>query len=147
MTHKIIINVVDHVEQRYETVGDWVFNDYKNDMILSPGQDPNAPRLVIRVSNLGNDLEGTKMNCLVAVHELIEALLCKFNEPEITGKEVDEFDFHFEEARGENDNSEPGDSPEAPYHEQHKTATVIEMALASALKVSWEQYEKRINEL
>ena len=123
------IEVISHNQQRYETCGDWIFIDENT--------------LLIRVS----DLKDTKFNMLVAVHELIEALLCKFNEPEITGKEVDEFDFHFEEARGENDNSEPGDSPEAPYHEQHKTATVIEMALASALKVSWEQYEKRINEL
>ena len=129
MTQKITIKVINHKNQRYETCGDWQFKDDNN--------------LLIRVSNL-ND---TKMNCLVAIHELIEALLCKFNDPEITTAQVDSFDIEFEKNRKEEDNSEPGDCPEAPYYEQHKFATIIEMALASALKVSWEDYEKRINSL
>ena len=129
MTQKITIEVINHKSQRYETCGDWQFKDDNN--------------LLIRVSNL-ND---TKMNCLVAIHELVEALLCKFNDPEITTAQVDSFDMKFEKNRKEEDNSEPGDCPEAPYYEQHKLATVIERALASALKVDWEDYEKRIDSL
>ena len=123
------IEVISHNQQRYETCGDWIFI----------GENT----LLIRVS----DLKDTKFNMLVAIHELIEALLCKFNDPEITTAQVDSFDMEFEKNRKEEDNSEPGDCPEAPYYEQHKLATVIEMTLASALKVSWAEYEKRINSL
>jgi hypothetical protein len=129
MSQSITIHVIKHKNQRYETVGDWEFINESN--------------LIIKVSDLGV----AKFNCLVAIHELVEALLCKFAFPEVTGKEVDKFDIEYEKNRKENNNSEPGDSPEAPYFEQHKLATVIEMAIASALKVSWEEYEKRINEL
>jgi hypothetical protein len=132
MTQKIVINIIDHKDQRYPTVGDWQF---KKDT------------LEINVSNLGTDLPGTKMNCLVALHELVEALLCKFSVPEVTEDQVDAFDIAFEESRKEGDESEPGDDLRAPYHSQHKIATDIEKYLAVALEVNWEEYEKRINEL
>ena len=129
MSQKIVIKVIDHKNHRYPTVGDWEFIG-END-------------LVIRVSELGD----LKMNYLASIHELVEALLCKFASPEVTGKEVDEFDMKFEKDRKENDDSEPGDQPYAPYHNQHKVATFIEMLLADTLEVSWADYEKRINSL
>jgi hypothetical protein len=129
MSQKIVIKVIDHKDQRYPTIGDWEFT--------------NEDTLQINVSDLGD----IKYNCLIAVHELIEALLCKFASPEITTAIVDAFDIEYEKQRKENDDSEPGDSSEAPYHEQHKIATVIEMLVAIALNVSWAEYEKRINEL
>jgi|ERR1035441_7256085 hypothetical protein len=127
MSQKILIHVIKNENQRYPTVGDWEF-----------GNDNN---LVIRVSNLGNDLEGTKMNCLIAIHELVEALLCKFNLPEIMTKQVDSFDMSHPEL------DEPGDDPRAPYYSQHDIATTFERIFAIALKVNWESYEKRIKEL
>lgn len=129
MTQKITIEVINHKSQRYETCGDWQFKDDNN--------------LLIRVSNL-ND---TKMNCCVALHELIEALLCKFATPEVTEKVVDEFDFAFEKNRKRGDTSEPGEDARAPYFEQHLFASGIERAFAYALKVNWEDYETRIDSL
>lgn len=126
MTNKIIISTVDHKDQRYPTVGDWTFIDCD---------------LYIKISDLGRP----KFNSCIVIHEIIEAILCRH--ARITEQEVDEFDFHFEEARGEKDNSEPGDSPDAPYHEQHKVATEIEKIFAKALGVDWDEYSKRVNEL
>jgi hypothetical protein len=133
MSQNILIQVINHNKQRYETIGDWQFL--------------GESTLSIKVSNLGNDLEGTKFNCLVAVHELIEALLCKFAVPEITSTQVDEFDIEFERQRKEGDTSEPGNDPRAPYHFQHLSATIIEKYFAIALGVSWDEYEKRVNSL
>ena len=129
MSQRIVAKVIDHKDQRYRTVGDWEFTD--------------EDTLQINVSDLGD----MKMNCLIVIHELIEAILCKFDSPEITTAIVDAFDIEYEELREESDYSEPGDDPRAPYHEQHRIATVIEMTLAEVLKVSWGDYEERINEL
>jgi hypothetical protein len=129
MSQNILIQVIKHENQRYPTVGDWTFVGQNN--------------LVIHVSDLGD----TKMNCLIAVHELIEALLCKFAVPEITSTQVDEFDIEFERQRKEGDTSEPGNDPRAPYHFQHLSATIIEKYFAIALGVSWDEYEKRVNSL
>jgi hypothetical protein len=126
MNMNINITVIPHNEQRYNTVGDWQFDDHGN--------------LTIKVSNLKDD----KMNYLIAIHELIEAFLCRYNQPEITGREVDEFDFAFE---SNNDFSEAGDDPRAPYHIQHRFASAIEILLAVALGVNWKEYEERINSL
>src|SRR5208337_252360 len=119
----IVIRTIDHKDQRYETVGDW--------------QPLMGPNLLITVSDLGNP----KMNALVAIHELIEALLCKFNDPEITTEIVDSFDMSHENL------DEPGESSEAPYHLQHTRATIIEKLLSDWLKIDWDEYEKRIQEL
>jgi hypothetical protein len=122
----VLINVIKHHQQRYDTIGDWQIFKF-----------PAGDRYDIRVSNLGD----SKMNACIVVHELIEALLCRFNDPEITDKMVDEFDMSHE------DLEEPGDSPEAPYHEQHKFASEIEKVFAKRLEVNWDEYERRISEI
>lgn len=124
---KITIEVIPHKDQRYETVGDWTFDD-KGD-------------LSIKVSELGN----WRFNALVGLHELIEVLKCKNDG--VTQQEVDDFDMSFEAARLEGDESEPGDSRSAPYYKQHQLATGIERIMAASLDVDWNEYEKKINAL
>lgn len=120
----ITVHTINHVDQRYETIGDWIFNS-DND-------------LHIFVSDLGNPV----FNFLVAIHEEIEAVLCQ--QAGVTGAAVDEFDALFELERSEGAEEEPGDSPDAPYYEQHVFATKIEKELAAKLNVSWEEYEAAI---
>lgn len=123
---KIIIETVPHDEQRYPTVGDWFWLD-------------NILHIV--VSDLGN----FEMEAAVAVHELIEVLLCRHRG--ISQSEVDNFDEEYEARRPEGDISEPGDSPTAPYHKEHCFATGVERLLISELDIPWQQYDNKINSL
>lgn len=125
---KITIEVIPHAEQRYETVGDWI---YSND----------NEELTIKVSDMNN----WKYNMLVGVHELIEVLLCDARG--ITQVEVDNFDKEFEEKRVEGNVDEPGDDPAAPYKDEHFFATNIERLLCAELGVDWKTYNDIIENL
>jgi hypothetical protein len=120
----ILIRTIDHKKQRYPTVGDWEF--------IEPG-----PHLVIRVSDLGDP----KLNTLIAIHELVEAILCKFNGPEITTQIVDEFDLSHPELE------EPGESLNCPYMTQHLVASDVEKMIADRLKVDWNSYCEKVKSL
>jgi hypothetical protein len=124
---RIIIDVISHKDQRYETVGDWKFDKKGN--------------LHIWVSDMKND----DFNNLVAIHEFTEALLCK--KRGIDERKITDFDMKYEALRKEGDNSEPGDSLEAPYQNEHLFATGIEKLLCSALNVKWFDYDKAVNDL
>ena len=117
---------VPHKAQRYDTAGDW------------RGPSDN---IVITVSRMGN----WRYEMLVAIHELVECVLC-LNDG-VSEQEVTDFDIKFEENRESGDDSEPGDSPKAPYKRQHFIATTVERILAEALKVDWNDYETRLNAL
>jgi len=123
---EITIRVIDHKDQRYETCGDWQFTDYG---------------LLITVSKMGD----FRKEMCVAVHELCEVLMCMHKG--ISQHDVDKFDMAYEENRREGDDSEPGDSPLAPYNRQHIVATVIERILAHELDIDWVEYEETINKL
>lgn len=117
----ISLKDIKHEEQRYETVGDWVWE---------------LDHLIIHISDLGDE----KMNACIAIHELIEALLCRFHG--VTQQEVDAFDMGL----GKN-LEDPGESPLAPYHKQHMFASGIELVFAQKIGVDWNEYEKKIKEL
>lgn len=117
---------VPHSEQRYDTVGDW--------RIMAPEHDPYVA-LVVHVS----DLKDWRMEALIAVHELVEALLCKHRG--ITQAEVDAFDMAHPDAE------EPGILHDCPYRDEHVTATEIESRLSRELDVDWLEYCKRITAL
>lgn len=123
----INIKTIPHNEQRYETVGDWWF-------------DENGD-LQIRVSDVGNP----KYEFLVAYHELAEVMLCK--DRGITTEEVDTFDKNFEANRPEGNEDEPGDDPNAPYRKEHFFATSLERLVAAELNVDWNKYDETINKL
>ena len=103
---------------RYRTVGDWRF--------VAPGF------LLIEIADTGNWI----YNMLVALHELVEVFLCTAQG--ITQKQVDRFDFSHQ------DDDDPGEHPNAPYHAQHMIAMGIEMILATALKVKWRPYSESL---
>jgi hypothetical protein len=124
---KIIIETIPHSEQRYPTVGDWTFI--------------NEDNISIRISNMNN----WKYEFLVAFHELIEVMLCK--DRNIDQKVVDNFDIEYEANRMENDFSEPGDSPSAPYNKEHAFATKMERKMAKELNVDWREYDAKVSSL
>src|SRR6267378_1867736 len=75
---KISVSSIPHSEQRYPTVGDYFYSE---------------GALQIRVSDLGD----SRMEACVAVHEIIEALLCEARG--VKEKVVDKFDLAYEARR------------------------------------------------
>lgn len=124
---KITIETIPHDQHRYPTVGDWYFNDNGD--------------LTIKVSQLSD----WRRECLVAVHELVEVLICK--QDGVSQESVDKFDKDFEAHRHPDNEDEPGDEPTAPYVKQHCIATGIERLLAANLGVNWKEYEQELNDL
>jgi len=122
----IELSSIPHHEHRYETAGDW----FTKDNVVQ-----------VRVSEIGN----WKYEMLVAVHELVEAMLCWHDG--VPEEMVDQFDTDFEKNRPQGDHSEPGDDPRAPYRKQHFIATNIERQLAVELGVDWQEYERAIEVL
>jgi hypothetical protein len=124
----IHIKTIKHKDQRYETIGDWVWQ-------------PNG-RLDITISDLGDTYKET----LVAIHELVEVMLCRLRG--ISQEEVDNFDMEYEARRSPEDTtSEPGDSALAPYKDEHRFATIIEQAICHEMGIDWKEYEKTIYSL
>lgn len=115
------IELIDQSAHRYATVGDWTIQD---DGVL-----------IIRVTRF----EDIRMSWAVAIHELLEALLCTQNG--ITAEQVDEFDM----GQGA-DYDEPGMHPSAPYHKEHIFATALERKFVNALGLSWEIYDKTVQD-
>jgi hypothetical protein len=134
--NKIVIEVIPHRDQRYNTVGDWQFT---RDGLGS------ATELNIKVSEIGEAGE----SMLIAIHELVEAILCEFGG--IEEKAVDEFDMNWLPRKAYWDSdvmiSEPGEDDRAPYYTQHQTATGIERIVAMRLWTNWARYEARVDKL
>lgn len=117
---KIVIETIPHSQQRYPTVGDWLY-----------GED----HLHIYVS----EMHDWRREALVGVHELIEALLCNMRGiPEPAVKAFDE---------AHPDASDPGSLPDAPYHREHMCAEGIEFLLAMELGVNWQEYGAAVEAL
>ena len=128
---KIIIETIPHKEQLYPTVGDWRWDDL--------GQ------LQIKVSDMGD----WRYEFLVALHELVETMLCR--QRDISPALVDEFDIAFEELREKLPevigDMEPGDMTSAPYYREHQFATRLEKQLAAELGVDWNNYNLTVEKL
>jgi hypothetical protein len=115
MIRSVKIETVPPKLMRYRTVGDWFFT--------MPGC------LTIQVADTGNWI----YNLLVAVHELVEVILCEI--AGVSEERVSSFDLAHQ------DDEDPGAHPKAPYHDQHMTAMGIEMILAARAGVKWRIYE------
>lgn len=115
---RIVIEVVPHERQRYPTVGDWQFV---------------GSELHITVSAVSD----WRSQALVAVHELVEALLCLAHG--VPQELVDEFDMSHPEL------DEPGADPRAPYRLQHQSADGIERVLADMMPYSWAVHEQMLD--
>jgi hypothetical protein len=120
---QIHLCTIPHHEQRYNTVGDWRYTN-------------TTGVLFIYVS----DLNDWRYELLIAIHELIEALLCSHQG--ITQEVVDRFDLHYP-----GDYDEPGDDPRCPYSGPHCIATGVERILAAVMGISWTRYEETIDNL
>lgn len=122
----ISVKVIPHKAQAYETVGDFLTEN---------------GCLIVKVSDMGNrDYE-----FLVAIHELVEAYLCQ--KRGITDEEITAFDVAFEEKRQPGDLSEPGDSRDSVYQNEHCIATSVERLMCAALGLSWQDYETAVQRL
>jgi hypothetical protein len=114
---RVEIKTVDPAAMRYPTAGDWEW--------LPDGG------LMLKIPEYG----GRDVSVLlVAIHEMIEAYLCKRDG--VTDEEVTKFDT---------DNpllEEPGDDPRAPYHKQHMVAMALEREAAIATSTDWATHDK-----
>jgi hypothetical protein len=120
---RIIIEEIEHSQQRYPTVGDWQFDEEGN--------------LNIKISSTGNPV----YTSLLAVHELIEALYCRFSIIKVDQSEVDKWDIEHPDAK------EPGELPGCPYFKHHRVASHVESGMADDLRVDWKEYEETLNNL
>ena len=123
----IRVEVVDHADQRYETAGDWQW-------------DRDTGELVVRVSKTADDRDAF----LLAVHEIVEAFLCKIHGVPETA--VDRFDEEFNKSH----NlllDEPGEDPSAPYYSEHGAAEIVERLVAREAGVPWGEYGHRVGQL
>jgi hypothetical protein len=134
---RVVIELIDHKQQRYETAGDW-FRLSGDEQILSETFVDPCCTLLVRASKLKGD-PNNFFALAVAYHELGEALACIAND--IDEHAVDEFDTHYKS------DGEPGDDPRAPYTKQHGLATACERILIGAMGLSWGLYEKAIDSL
>lgn len=122
---KIIIEMIEHNKQRYDTCGDWTFDSLNQ-------------TLSIKVSAVSYPLD-----VLIAVHELVEALIVLRQEGwAVAQSVVDAWDMNYSGPY-----EEPGDDPDAPYHAAHRFATGIEVLLAKELGVNWLRYNKEVSGL
>lgn len=129
------VRTIPHRFQAYPTVGNW---QWVSRGLFKP------KLLVIFVSELGSQ----DYEICVAVHEYIEAVLCRWRR--ISAESVDAFDLMFEREREDGLHAaedEPGDSPKAPYRREHRFATVVEQMLAKELDVDWQVYERSVEAL
>ncbi len=119
----IIIKVIPESEQRVEVSGaDW-FWDEKGD-------------LQVRVSPMSD----WRREVLLAVHETVEAIMCKQNG--VTQQSVDKFDEEFYKTH--TDDIDAGDESGAPYEHEHCIATAIERTLCAELRVNWKSYDDEL---
>jgi hypothetical protein len=74
-------------------------------------------------------MESLESEYLVAIHEFVEAILCRNSF--ISTEDVDNWDMDHPEL------DEPGADVGAPYHDQHMTAEFVERVVCQALGLSW----------
>lgn len=124
MKLQYVIEILEPGEMRYPTCGDYF-------------EDDNGVTH-IQICDQGD----WKKNLLITVHEMVEEALTR--DRGITEKAISDFDFDFEDNRQENDLSEPGDHPNAPYRREHRFSENIERQLAYELGVDWLEYDKNL---
>lgn len=128
---RYIIDILPHKKQPYNTVADWRFSK-------------DGKECYINVSDIGYD----DYHNALALHELSEImLLLKRMSPKQAVKVVDIFDKRFEKNRKDDFESEPGDSPQAPYHLEHGFASSVERMYMAAAGRNWKKYEDKMTKL
>lgn len=119
----ISVKIIPDSDHRYPFTGaDWTF-------------DPSGD-LEVRVSKMSD----WRREFILAVHELVEAALCKHNG--VSQAAVDAFDTSYDATHATDLNA--GDDPLAPYQHEHCVATAIERVLAAELRVQWLEYDQEL---
>jgi len=108
------------------TGADWWFNDNGD--------------LEVRVAA---ELKDWREAMSLAIHEAVEALMCKHNG--VTVDQVDEFDSKFKDDNEIDVNA--GDESDAPYRLEHTYATAVERIMTGVLGVDWKEYDTRLGKL
>ena len=112
--------------QRYDTLGDYYFEDGKR---------------IFSITKTGNQL----FDDLIFIHEFIEEVLTR--NKGITEEEIYEYDLKFEEKvkNGEVDEDvEPGEQLDSPYKVQHSIAESVERIMLNHLGISFGEYNETI---
>ena len=104
---RITLQSTPHEKQRYETAGDW-FHDEDG--------------VQIKV----DEMKDVDEQFAIALHELVEYYFCK--KSGVTDTEASGFD------KKHPDLSEPGNSEQAPYHDEHFAANKVEKMFREQLK-------------
>lgn len=118
---EIHIRFVPEAEQRYPTLGDWQ---------IKPIHDTDDCYLDITVTQMPDQ----RYSWPIAVHELIEALLC--HAAGITTEVVDAWDI----TGPGSDDPDPGNMANAPYHREHVLATSLEIDFVHMLDMEESDY-------
>ena len=119
MSFHINIGSIPANDMRYDTAGDWI---------------GVASSLRVTVAEQSD----ARYEALVAIHELVEAVLCL--NVGVTAEMVDEFDFNF------TGTGEPGDHSDSPYKRQHAVAEIVERIVALELGVDFDKYLREVAE-
>src|SRR5215469_2531777 len=128
----ISVKVIPHLQQRYNTCGDWYVEDGILIVLISELNYPETNKPFPKKDNA---------QFVLAVHEMVEAFTCLYKG--ITSKEVDTFDMNDKNAdEAEDLGLELGDHPEAPYKQPHMLATGIERILCYVFGITWYEYEE-----
>jgi hypothetical protein len=104
-------------QMRYDTAGDWYYDE--------------AGDLVIKVATDFPEFPTNDHHNLVALHELIEVLLCR--KRGITQQMVDDFDMGPGSYDVIPEDEESGDQPGCPYGKEHRFAMIVEHMMAHEL--------------
>lgn len=119
----ILIKVIPESEQRDCVNGaDWWWD--------------GSGDLQVRISPMSD----WRYEALLALHETIEAILCKHNgvaEPDVCA-----FDQEYDKTH--NFDVDAGDEPDAPYVREHCFATGLERVICAELDVNWKTYDKEL---
>jgi hypothetical protein len=110
---KIVIERIEKEKHRYDTLGDWYYDDEGAMQIKTTGETEDEA-------------------FLIALHELVEYWLCK--KRGITVEEVDKFDFQWALEHPSDDTLEPGDDERAPYKKEHAFAMIVENMMKEELE-------------
>ena len=109
---KITIENIPKAQQRYDTWGDWYYDNVGDAFIWVSCDEPNLPT--------------ENHMFLIALHELVEMWLCRHRG--ISQEKVDAFDMANEKCE-----YEVGDLSGSPYRKEHRFAMLIEHLMAHEL--------------
>lgn len=126
---RIDIRTIPESTMRYPSLGDWFYEGAADGEEADGEKADREEVLCIRAVDTLSDNEAF----LVALHELVEAWLCR--DKGVSQEAVDAFDLAFIPPRNDPD-AEPGDHPDAPYRIQHRQAMMVEHLMALFMGVT-----------